>query len=357
MPFSRPGRSVTRVLTALGTLLLAACTSVGPETIPRDRFDYTAAISDSWKRQMLANIVKLRYGEPPTFMEVASVINQYELRGQINAGAGAGTGLTGGDTYTIGGAGAFIDRPTITYSPLTGAQFTRSLLTPISPYALFGLVQSGYPADTVFRMVVKSINGVRAPANAGSFAQPGHEDFNELLHALRRLQMSGRVGMRLVPDEEGGGTVLFFAPSASDEAQRDSLFVRELLQLEPGANEFRLEFGAVARDGRSLAVLSRSILEILIELSADVGVPSHHIAEGRAAPVGSNRDPMLEIHSGEKQPDDAFVSMRYSDHWYWVDDKDIRSKALLTFMMILFSLAETGESADKPVITVGAGSG
>ncbi len=88
----RRGPSVSGVLVALGALLLAACNSVGPETIPRDRFDYTAAISDSWKRQMLANIVKLRYGEPPTFMEVASVINQYELRGQISAGAGAGTG-------------------------------------------------------------------------------------------------------------------------------------------------------------------------------------------------------------------------------------------------------------------------
>ncbi|MBP1599379.1 MAG: hypothetical protein H6Q05_4756, partial [Acidobacteria bacterium] len=41
-------------------LLLCACTGIGPLTVSRDRFDYTAAISDSWKRQMLFNMVKIR---------------------------------------------------------------------------------------------------------------------------------------------------------------------------------------------------------------------------------------------------------------------------------------------------------
>ena len=65
------------------SLLFTACTSIGPDTIPRDRFDYASAITESWKEQMLRNIVQLRYGEPPVFMEVASIINQYEFSGQL----------------------------------------------------------------------------------------------------------------------------------------------------------------------------------------------------------------------------------------------------------------------------------
>lgn len=51
------------------------CSSLGPWSITRDRFDYTTAISDSWKDQMLMNLVKLRYGEPPVFLDIASLIS------------------------------------------------------------------------------------------------------------------------------------------------------------------------------------------------------------------------------------------------------------------------------------------
>jgi len=54
---------------------LAGCTSFGPSTITRDRFDYVSTISDSWKSQMLLNIVKLRYADTPTFLDVGSVIS------------------------------------------------------------------------------------------------------------------------------------------------------------------------------------------------------------------------------------------------------------------------------------------
>ncbi len=32
-------------------LMLFGCAGIGPPTVSRDRFDYTAAISDSWKNQ------------------------------------------------------------------------------------------------------------------------------------------------------------------------------------------------------------------------------------------------------------------------------------------------------------------
>jgi len=66
---------------------LAGCASLGPATIARDRIDYDGAITTSWKRAMLLNMVKLRYGDTPKFLDVASIINSCTVEGQVSGGA------------------------------------------------------------------------------------------------------------------------------------------------------------------------------------------------------------------------------------------------------------------------------
>jgi len=43
----------TIILAALVVAFLTGCATFGPATVARDRFEYTDAISESWKRQML----------------------------------------------------------------------------------------------------------------------------------------------------------------------------------------------------------------------------------------------------------------------------------------------------------------
>jgi hypothetical protein len=107
------------LLVALLILFLAGCTGVGPKTITHDRFDYTSSISDSWKDQMLLNMVKMRYGDVPVFLDVSSVISQYQIAGAINLGATINNNPWS-SSQTIGGIGTYADRPTITYMPLRG---------------------------------------------------------------------------------------------------------------------------------------------------------------------------------------------------------------------------------------------
>ena len=72
------------LLAFIPLFMLYGCSAVGPGTVARDRFDYTAAISDSWKQQMLYNMVKFSYGDAPVFLDVASFINQYSVESAID---------------------------------------------------------------------------------------------------------------------------------------------------------------------------------------------------------------------------------------------------------------------------------
>ena len=51
-------------------------------------------------------------------------------------------------------------------------------------------------------------------------------------------------------------------------------------------------------------------------------------------------------------PADSYAAVPYKGHWYWIDDNDIASKRMFTFLLILSSLAETGQGLAAPVVTV-----
>ena len=58
------------ILWVVALAILSGCTGIGPANVTRDRFDYTASVADSWKSQMLLNLVKIRYGDTPVFLDV-----------------------------------------------------------------------------------------------------------------------------------------------------------------------------------------------------------------------------------------------------------------------------------------------
>ena len=335
--------------------LLAGCSGIGPGSVERDRFDYVNALSSSWKKQILLNLVKIRYLDAPVFLDVASVISQYAVEGKIDLGASWNDPILG-DSQMLGGSGKYTDRPTITYSPLTGDKFSRSLMTPIPIKGFLFLIQSEYPVDFLFRIGVQTINGVDNRFGAKAMGKSADPRFRRLIDAMRRIQKLGGLGMRVKPMGDKKAVVVFFRNKLSDEIAKDVNTVRQILGLNPDAKEIRVVYGAFAADDQEIAMLTRSMLQIMIELASYIDVPAKDIDEGRAAKFSdknaTDMPPLIRIHSGASHPEDALVSIRYRDNWFWIDDTDLDSKRVFSFLMMLFSLTETGEKSGAPIVTV-----
>jgi hypothetical protein len=337
-------------------VVLAGCGSLGPRTITRDRFDYSTAVSDSWKKQMLINLVRLRYADPPVFLEVASVISQYELDRLANIGLAFAVS----NAQSVGGALTYAERPTISYNLLSGDKFARSLMTPIPPASIMSLIEAGWPAELVLRMTVNSINGIQNRCGAALRGHDASPRFYEVIEALGRVQRSGTVGIRVQPGKKGeGAAVMVFARNtdANLEAQRKR--IRIILGLDPRVNEFSLIFGLVPENDREIAILSRSMLDILVELSGSIEVPAVHVAQERTYPTrgegsfqGRKVQPLMRIHSGKDKPADAFVMVSNRGYWYWIEDRDFLSKRVFGIIMFLFTLTEKPEKEGMPIVTI-----
>ena len=341
------------VLRCLALLALASCTSVPPAHLTTDRMDYGQVVAESWKRQTLLNVVRLLYADAPVFLDVASIINSYTLGGNASAQASLPSRISP-DVFQLGGSGNWSNTPTVTYQPVIGDRFTKSMLEPIPPASIFQLLQGGWPATLVFRTVVGSVNGLRN-ASAGAASDPG---FDELIEALSRIQRVGDIGIRVEARKAGGGVVAVIRRAEpGTPVGEDGRRVRELLGLANDISEVEITYGLIPRNRSEVAVLSRSMMEILLQLGFGIDLPAEHASGVRALPgqwqAGEGKArPLVRIHSGAQEPADAYAAVPYKGFWYWIDDTDVPSKRIFTFLMILFSLAETGQTTAAPVVTV-----
>ena len=108
-----------RILTTLGVIVMVAitgCESIGPKKLVDTHQGYNDAVQLAMSREMVLNIVRLRFGDSIQFLEVS----------QINAAVSVGVSA-GGDVSNIGGAGSTVgslsgsvsysDSPNLTFTP------------------------------------------------------------------------------------------------------------------------------------------------------------------------------------------------------------------------------------------------
>jgi len=350
---------------ALACMSQTGCQHIGPITIVADRLPYNEALATSWKEQTLLNIVKMRYADTPFFVDVAQITSGYS-RGRsgnasVNVGQTATSDLFFGNRLggMLGLNASYEDRPTISYTPQTGAEFIRNLSSPIPPKSVLFMIQSGYDAALVMDLLVDSINGLNNGTYVGCEQREVDPRFHALLKLLQQAQQAGNIGMRIEQDKnKGDAVVLFFREKhLSPEFVAQLAAAKQLLGIKPDQSEFKVVFGGVPKSDDEIAIMTRSIFRILTVLSFSVEVPLEHLVDGRALNLGSNctsQTPGFVIHSSLTKPCDAYAAISYRGYWFWVDDKDLSTKRYFMFLLNFLAQTDTAAKDTLPLVTIRA---
>jgi hypothetical protein len=268
------------------------------------------------------------------------------------------------DRLTVSGgataASTYTDRPTVIYSPLTGVDFLKRLMTPIPPSSMLFMLQSGYSADRIMPIMLDSINELNNESNR--LRRPADPKFTRLVELMREGQLAGAIQIRIERPKEGGeSSVLIFGPSKDPQLVARGRELKSLLGIKPDLRELRVNYGGYSGRDDEIDMMTRSMLQIMLEFAAVVQVPESDVVQGKATPgvvdtqvTGALNGPPLRILVTDTPPNDVHVAVQYGRRWFWIADNDIQSKYTFGIVMLLFSIADTGVRGAAPVVTIPA---
>jgi len=341
-------------------LAVCGCTVIGPRSISGGRGAYAEVINRTEDEQILNVIVRARYNETFGMMTVAAVTAN--LRFSVNASADFGFG--GIDNYEnnlvpLSTGIGYEENPTISYVPLSGEDFTRRMLTPVTidEWLLLGS-QAPRPGH-VLDLAVHRINGLRNSMGAGKAAQP---DFQRLIELYNELRLAGVLDTVLGNNPENTEELFWDFHDYGDDYVGKVREFLDLLGLEAdvtGADILIPLRQAIGRSSSLINIQTRSAVDVLAAFGRGVEIPPDHLEAGivEALPPADTRTRFVTIRSSKNRPKDATVSVLFRDRWFYIDATDADSKRAFIFLRTLIGirLADPAGEQRAPVITVPVG--
>lgn len=353
--------------------MFSGCTtSRGTKILTNERFGYNEAIIRSHNEQMLLNLVRLRYNDVPLFLDLSGIVTQYSITNSGGiSGASALTTASNAKpaattTASLNAALSFNEKPTMTYSPLQGEEFATRILTPIAPETLVLLSQSGWSISRLFMICVQRLNGISNAANASGPTpeyKPDYASFQSLAQLLRLLQRKGALSSGAQQSSEGVNVTLKFKKDIADTSlQNAKNEVAKILELSSESSEFVINGDSSAASANTINLKTRSLLGVLYFLSNAIEPPMEHV-EKNLLTITKNSDEsafnwgdvlgeFLKIQTSSKNPDEAYVKSFYRDHWYYIADNDLNSKATFNLLHYLFALQSAEGSGRSPLLSL-----
>ena len=191
---------------------------------------------------------------------------------------------------------------------------------------------------------------------------PADPDFDRVRALMREIQVSGAVRLYVKEnrDKEQTRIVGLRTKNIPPEILADIAEFRRLLHLNPDATDFELTSAPLPSSDTEIAVQTRSIIELMKTMAAQVEVPTEDVSQHRAFPgfvtgqAASGVVPIIHIRSSKQKPNDAFVAVHYRNNWFRIDDNDLASKLIFAQLMELFTMIDTGSRPSQPVVTIPA---
>lgn len=322
-------------LAAAGAVPLSGCATRGPAAIEGERSAYIDALAMTDKEELLSNIVRVKYTEPPVFLQVSSIAASVSAE----AALGAGIGFGDSDTATTGSltSGLAVERnPTVFYAPLSGDRFAKNLLVPFDLVTVFLMLANGFEFDVVSELTITSMNGL---SNARNASPAEREAFRSAVRAIGAEIGAGRLQVGTRAAEFDAATLQVVLRRTGEDAASPALRdAYNHLGIDPDADEVALVIG-LSGDRRTLAIQTRSLLSVLSYLSNHVEPPEAHQAIAWPSYTEPGETGPIRITASRSRPTGPGVTaVRYQGYWFAIAGEDLTSQNTLYLLRLLFNL-------------------
>jgi hypothetical protein len=356
-----PARVRTAALAFLAAAL-AGCAAFSESVLKETRGTLNETAAQTNAEQMLRNIVRLRYGDTPYFLEVSSVSTSATVSANVGASAAFPIGL---DPTLAASTGVGLSQtPSFVFQPLAGEKFAKQMLRPLDLRTLALLRAAGFGLREILLVFADAINGVPNAPAATLYApgvMPEWASFRRVADLVERLESRGwlQLGMDSAAGAPAPGADLVLSMSIDAAAAESAEFLEfaRLLGLDSKALTYRVAAAAGGGGGRNVAIRPRSILAAMRFLSKGVAVPAPDVAAGRvpvlAGDAGAPFDwnlmlgGVIRIASRDSTPVDAYVRVRAHEHWFYIDARDVASKQTFALLETAYAL----QAGDVPPVT------
>lgn len=348
----------------------------------RDRRpEYNAAVVSSEECQLLENLVRLRYCDNITSLDIASLSHSgsssMEGKGELDSGflsdlshidkkikASLGGGMNGSSSMSL--------------TPPSGGDYIKKYLTPIQFSAVSALVRGGWSVDRVFSLCVERVNDLYNATEADGPTPekaPIYKPFQVFTRILSEMDDNRLLEFGLKPNYNFSSVYLYLnEPKLEERIRRASVEtksyynglkakireLRRLADLSERTSLFKLDDDFIADKGRSsLVIQCRTLLGVMFYLSQNVDVPQRH---KDADLVGVTRDvaggefdwsdvyKYFSVRCSPCRPKRAYVSCHYRGHWFYVADDDRDSKMTFMLVMQLRKLQTSSYKSNTPLL-------
>lgn len=342
---------------------LGACASQRTTApIARDTLAYSNAISHAQQQQLLLNIVRLRYQDPVSFVEVQTLTTEdTRTRGARLATA---IGLDTGSFDEVLSGDAFqqnSESPTAVYNVLRGGAYAQQLLHPVAPESIFLLSQSGWSVERLMLCCVArmgDLENARAASGPTPEQLPDNRIFREFARRMRQLQVSGDLLVQVLNDAgEADARIVITWHAGSDEGDALAQMFeshRVAAHFSRGKRHYTAELATRSARRGDAPVRGRSLLGMLAALSQTVDVPPEHAAlvtHTSSARTSSPRAPCspgapwdavigdyFAVNWSAAPPSSAAVSVPYRGYWFYIDDTCRSAKSTLDLIGHLYAI-------------------
>ena len=368
---------------------------VATTDIKQSRMRLNEAIRQTTEEQILNAIVETRFGHGPTYLNIAAINAQLAWSAQA------------GGTWSPDGPSSLVpeisyqEQPTITYSPLTGEEYVRQIMAPVTLDTLLLFLSAGWSIGDVFNIVVQRMG----PESNGSFTSPRstHDvppsvrGFRRAMEIMSDLQIRGELALSILGDHHYPTVGWGLSNNLITKYQYDSAqspltlnFHRDLMDPNHPEHEEFLELldlldvmpESLTQSNRlypesltlvlqsstypgasGMKIKTRSFHQMVWYLSFAVEVPEEAIAneeiwlvrneDGSPFDFTRTYEGILRVRCSDTRPSDAAILTRYQGHWYSIARNDLPSKQTFVLLGQMVQM-QSSASSSVPALTIGS---